>query len=137
MNNEIIFVNRFGATSIRCHAEIVDKPPKKNSKWSNGYAEIGEYNYNGKTYRIYKDRDAIGAFSYYAVEEIHPFAEMLHTWQGYEIRWLDAKTGHYLYLKNVRNNVAEGVWDYTHAKHYSEKTARKHVANIRNGIYTI
>ena len=66
---EVLFSNRFGETSVRCHASIVDKLPEKTSRWSNGYAEMGEYEKDGKLYTIFKDRDDHGQFSYFAVRK--------------------------------------------------------------------
>ena len=55
------------------------------------------------------------------------------TWQGYEV---SRKTKHgTLYLRSVYKGKANWVWDYTHAGHYSEKTARIHDENVRNGVY--
>ena len=63
--------------------------------------------------------------------------EMHKTWQGYEVRWMDEDTGHWLYVRSVRNGKVKAFWDYTHAGHFSEKTAQKHVNNIKNSVYGI
>ena len=56
-----------------------------------------------------------------------------YTWRGYEVVH---KSGYQkLYLKSVRKGVVRWTLDYTHAGHYSEKTARMHDENIRNGKY--
>lgn len=55
------------------------------------------------------------------------------TWRGYEV---SRKTKHgTLYIRSVRNGKVNWVWDYAHAGHYSEKTARMHDENVRNGVY--
>lgn len=59
---------------------------------------------------------------------------MIHkTWRGYEV---SHKSGYQkLYVRSVYKGVVKWTLDYTHAGHYSEKTARMHDENIRNKVY--
>lgn len=67
-SDEVLFVQRFGDTQVRCHAAIVKSLPKKEYKFSNGYAELGQYEKGGAVYTVYKDKDDDGQFSYFAVK---------------------------------------------------------------------
>lgn len=55
--------------------------------------------------------------------------EILETHQGYEIRKPNGKF--WLYLFKVYNGKYEWVTDYTHAKHFSLKTAQRHVEILK------
>lgn len=66
---EVIFGIRYGKDVKRCHAEVVEALPVKTNRWTNGYAEIGVYDIDDKTYRIFSDRDQHDAFGYYAIEQ--------------------------------------------------------------------
>ena len=58
---------------------------------------------------------------------------IIRTWQGYEVCH---KRGYQkLYVKSVYKNKVTCTLDYTYARCYSEKTARMHDENIRNGVY--
>ena len=62
---EVLFLNR----DKRCHASIVDHLPEKTSRWAHDYAEIGRYEHKGKTYKVFRDRDDLGQFAYFALED--------------------------------------------------------------------
>lgn len=55
--------------------------------------------------------------------------ELIPTFRGYEIRKLDGKF--YLYVSKVYNGKYTWVRDYTYAKHFSLKTAQKHVERLK------
>lgn len=66
---EIIFGKRLGGKVYRCHAEVVKDLPEKQNRFSLGYAELGLYDIDGHTYRIYTDRDCHDVhWGYYAIE---------------------------------------------------------------------
>ena len=55
--------------------------------------------------------------------------EMLHTYKGYEIRKPNGKF--WLYVYKVYNGKYEWVSDYLYAKHFSLKTAQKHIKKLK------
>lgn len=60
---------------------------------------------------------------------------MIHkTWQGYEISKRRKGTEFKLYVKSIYKGKITWTTDYTHAKHYTEKTAKRLDAEIDEGI---
>lgn len=55
--------------------------------------------------------------------------EILETHQGCEIRKPNGKF--WLYVSKVYNGSYTWVTDYTYAKHFSKKTAKKHVEILK------
>lgn len=68
-NKQVTFGIKLSRETIRCHAEVVEELPAKTNKWSNGYAWMGKWEIDGKTYDIYVDRDRHDIFGYYAIEQ--------------------------------------------------------------------
>ena len=94
MRNEIVFAN----LEQRCHAEIVNALPEKADRFSNGYAEIGTFTHDGKDYTIFRDRDADGAYAYFAIDTLKRFAlmdEMNYIAQQYADRSKDVEPWEY------------------------------------------
>lgn len=56
------------------------------------------------------------------------------TWQGYEISKRRRGTEFKLYVKSIYKGKITWTTDYTHAKHYTEKTAKRLDAEIDEGI---
>ena len=56
------------------------------------------------------------------------------TWQGYEISKRRKGTEFKLYVKSIYKGKITWTTDYTHAKHYTEKTAKRLDAEIDEGI---
>ena len=56
------------------------------------------------------------------------------TWQGYEISRRRKGTEFKLYVKSIYKGKITWTTDYTHAKHYTEKTAKRLDAEIDEGI---
>lgn len=61
------------------------------------------------------------------------YLEMSKCFCGYHIRKTDGFRDRYLYVKSIRNGIVKWTRDYTYAQAYSEKTARKHIADISVG----
>ncbi len=55
--------------------------------------------------------------------------ELIPTYRGYEIRKLNGKF--WLYISKIYNGKYEWVTDYTYAKHFSLKTAQKHIEILK------
>ena len=56
------------------------------------------------------------------------------TWQGYEISKRRRGTEFKLYVKSIYKGKITWTTDYTYAKHYTEKTAKRLDAEIDEGI---
>ena len=56
------------------------------------------------------------------------------TWQGYEISKRRKGTEFKLYVKSIYKGKITWTTDYTYAKHYTEKTAKRLDAEIDEGI---
>lgn len=67
-----------------------------------------------------------------------PFYHIYNTWRGCEIAKTVPGGCRNLYLGNYRLGKYEWVYDYTYAKHFSRKTALKHIYELmkRDGIPT-
>lgn len=57
------------------------------------------------------------------------------TWRGYEVSAPIKGSRFKKYVRWVRAGYVYWTLDYTYAAHYSEKTALKHDANIKAGLY--
>ena len=56
------------------------------------------------------------------------------TWQGYEISKRRKGTRFPVYVRSIYKGEIKWTVDYTHAKHYSEKTAKRLDAEIDQAI---
>ena len=57
---------------------------------------------------------------------------MRKTWQGYEIYYIN-ESGQKLYIRSVRNGKINASLDYTHARGFSEATAKRYIKGIEDG----
>lgn len=54
--------------------------------------------------------------------------EIIETYRGFEVRYLEPSMNRYWYIESVYRGQYKWVSDYTYAKHFTRKTAEKHVA---------
>lgn len=69
------------------------------------------------------------------LREKQKIATLRRTAWGYEVQTL-TRDGRTIYLRSVYKNSPKYYVDYTHAGHFSYKTAMKHAENILKGKYT-